>query len=107
MLRLKIGIVTLTATMGILAATTVGALERVQVDVLAVLLNVTQNVQSPAVVVHRGSFMEAAQTARQSQCVKICRVRYRDCQSRKEVPSFDCRGVYQDCIHFTCNSVQG
>ncbi len=88
MSRFKIGIITLGATMGILTATSAGAWERGPVDL------------------HRGSFMEAAQTAKQSQCIKTCRSRYRDCQSQKQVPSFDCRDVYKDCIHFTCN-VQG
>jgi hypothetical protein len=61
---------------------------------------------APAVVVHRGSFEVAAQTAKQSQCIRICRARYRDCQSKKQIPSFECRDVYQDCRRFTCN-VQG
>ena len=26
---------------------------------------------------------------------------------QKQVPSFECRDVYQDCIHFTCNSARG
>ena len=48
----------------------------------------------------------AAQTAKQ-QCVNICRARYRNCLSLKLIPSFECRGVYQDCNRFTCNAVQG
>ena len=48
----------------------------------------------------------AAQTAKQ-QCVNTCRARYRDCRHQKQVPSFECRGVYQDCTRFTCNTVQG
>jgi hypothetical protein len=48
----------------------------------------------------------AAQTAKQ-QCINTCRGRYRDCRSRKQVPSFECRNVYQDCIRFTCNAVRG
>ena len=48
----------------------------------------------------------AAQTAKQ-QCVNICRSRYRDCRSLKQIPSFECRGVYQDCKHYTCNAVRG
>ena len=48
----------------------------------------------------------AAQNA-QRQCINTCRARYRDCRSRKEVPSFECRNVYQDCTRFTCSAVQG
>jgi hypothetical protein len=87
--RLEIGIAALGAMMGTLAVTSVGAWERGPVDL------------------HRGSIIEAAQTAKQSQCIKLCRARFRDCQSQKQVPSFECRDVYQDCIHFTCHSAQG
>ena len=45
----------------------------------------------------------AAQTAKQ-QCINSCRARYRDCQSLKQIPSFECRGVYQDCRRNTCNA---
>jgi hypothetical protein len=48
----------------------------------------------------------AAQTAKQ-RCINTCRARYRDCQSRKEIPSFECRDTYQDCTHFTCDAVRG
>jgi hypothetical protein len=47
-----------------------------------------------------------AQTAKQ-QCINICRARYRACFSLKQIPSSECRGVYQDCVRFTCNTVQG
>jgi hypothetical protein len=48
----------------------------------------------------------AAHTAKQ-QCLNICRARYRDCLSLKQIPSFECRGIYQDCNRFTCYAVQG
>ena len=48
----------------------------------------------------------AAQTARQ-QCINVCRARYRACFSLKQIPSFECGGVYQDCIRYTCSAVQG
>ena len=38
----------------------------------------------------------AAQTAKQ-QCINTCRARYRDRRRLKQLPSFECRGVYQDC----------
>ena len=43
----------------------------------------------------------AAQTAK--QCTNTCRARYRDCVSLKQIPSSECRGVYQDCLRYTCN----
>jgi hypothetical protein len=46
----------------------------------------------------------AAQTA-ERKCMNTCRARYRDCQSRKEIPSFECRGVYRDCARWTCNGL--
>ena len=46
----------------------------------------------------------AAQTAKQ-QCINTCRARYRDCQSRKEIPSFECRDIYQDCTRYACTGL--
>ena len=45
----------------------------------------------------------AARTAKQ-QCTNTCRARYRDCLSLKQIPSFECRGIYQDCTRNTCNA---
>ena len=45
----------------------------------------------------------AAHTAKQ-QCINTCRARYRDCRSLKQIPSSECRGVYQDCTRYTCNA---
>ena len=50
--------------------------------------------------------LAAAQTAKQ-QCISTCRARYRDCRSLKQIPSFECRGVYRDCVRYTCSAVQG
>jgi len=86
---MEIGGVTLGAMLAISAVTSLGASERGPVDSF------------------RGPIREAAQTAKQSHCMKICRARYRDCQSQKLVPAFECRDVYQDCIHFTCDGAQG
>ena len=47
--------------------------------------------------------LAAAQTAKQ-QCINICRARYRDCLSLKQIPSPECRGIYQDCARDTCNA---
>lgn len=46
----------------------------------------------------------AAQTAKQ-KCMNVCRSRYRDCFSLKQIPSFECRGVYQDCVRYTCTGL--
>jgi hypothetical protein len=45
----------------------------------------------------------AAHTAKQ-QCLNTCRARYRDCRSLRQIPSFECRGIYQDCSRNTCNA---
>ena len=48
--------------------------------------------------------LAAAQTAKQ-QCINTCRARYRDCRRLQQVPSFECRGVYQDCTRYTCTGL--
>jgi hypothetical protein len=50
--------------------------------------------------------LAATQTAQQ-KCTNTCRARYRDCLSLKQIPSSECRGIYQDCSRFTCSAVQG
>ena len=42
-----------------------------------------------------------AQTVKQ-QCINSCRARYRDCRRLNQLPSFECRDVYQDCTRYTC-----
>ena len=46
----------------------------------------------------------AAQTAKQ-QCTKTCRARYRDCRRLNQLPSFECRGVYEDCTRYACTGL--
>jgi hypothetical protein len=46
----------------------------------------------------------AAQTTKQ-KCMNVCRSRYRDCFSLKQIPPFECRGVYQDCVRYTCTGL--
>jgi hypothetical protein len=46
----------------------------------------------------------AVQTAKQ-QCINTCRARYRDCRHLNQLPSFECRGVYQDCTRNTCTGL--
>jgi hypothetical protein len=45
--------------------------------------------------------LAAAQTAKQ-QCMNTCRARYRDCRRLNQLPSFECRNVYQDCTRYAC-----
>jgi hypothetical protein len=46
----------------------------------------------------------AAHTAKQ-QCLNACRARYRDCRHVNQLPSSECRGVYQDCTRYTCTGI--
>jgi hypothetical protein len=48
--------------------------------------------------------LAAAQTAKQ-QCINTCRARYRDCRRLNQLPSFECRNVYQDCTRYTCTGL--
>jgi hypothetical protein len=41
------------------------------------------------------------------KCLNVCRARYRDCVSLKQIPSFECKGVYKDCVHDSCDAVRG
>ena len=76
------------------------------VSVLALLLSLSAGTLNARDADLASRTFAAAQTAKQ-KCINTCRARYRDCQSRKEVPSFECRGVYQDCTRFTCNAAPG
>ena len=53
-----------------------------------------------------GATIAAAKISKQ-KCMSVCRARYRDCVSLKQIPSFECRGVHQDCVHDTCDVVRG
>jgi len=46
----------------------------------------------------------AAHTAKQ-QCINACRARYRDCHHLNQLPSSECRWIYQDCTRYTCTGV--
>jgi hypothetical protein len=37
--------------------------------------------------------------------MNTCRARYRDCLHLKQLPSFECRGVYQDCTRYSCTGL--
>jgi len=78
----------------------------------AILLSLLSLVVSTGTLKARGDAdlssltFAAARTAKQ-QCRNSCRARYRDCLSLKQIYSFECREVYQDCNRFTCNAVRG
>ena len=40
----------------------------------------------------------AADAAKQSR-TNACRARYRECLKMKQIPGFECRTVYEDCIN--------
>ena len=46
----------------------------------------------------------AAQTAKQ-QCINACRARYHDCLRKKQIPSYECQNVYQDCARYSCTGL--
>ena len=46
----------------------------------------------------------AAHTAK-AQCMNACRARYRDCRHMNQLPSFECRAVYQDCARYRCTGL--
>jgi hypothetical protein len=46
----------------------------------------------------------AAQPAKQ-QCINTCRARYRDCRHLNQLPSSECRAVYQPCTRYTCTGL--
>jgi hypothetical protein len=46
----------------------------------------------------------AAQTPKQ-QCMNACRARDRDCRHLKQLPSFECHDVYQDCMRYKCTGL--
>jgi hypothetical protein len=53
------------------------------------------------------SFTLAAVKTAKQHCVNTCRAQYRSCLSLNQIPSSECRGVYQDCARYTCNAVRG
>jgi hypothetical protein len=51
-----------------------------------------------------GNARAAIHTAKQ-QCISTCRARYRDCRHLKQLPPFECRGIYQDCSRYHCTGL--
>jgi hypothetical protein len=76
--------------------------------VICVLLAVPLSLSSGSLNAGNADFasgtLVAAQTAK-LQCINTCRARYRDCLRLNLIPSFECRGVYQDCTRYTCTGL--
>lgn len=50
--------------------------------------------------------LAAAHTSKaKRQCLNSCRARYHDCVHTKQLPSFECRDVYQDCAQYSCTGL--
>jgi hypothetical protein len=50
--------------------------------------------------------LAAAQTAKAKRhCISYCRTRYRDCLHTDQLPSFECRGIYEDCTQYSCTGL--
>jgi hypothetical protein len=47
----------------------------------------------------------AAAAKAQRQCISQCRARYRDCRHIDQLPSFECREIYQDCTRYSCTGL--
>src|ERR1700750_3266766 len=54
---------------------------------------------------NRGSDTWARAQTTNQQCINTCRARYRDCRPLNQSPSFECRGVYQDCTRYACTGL--
>ena len=53
----------------------------------------------------RGSNTLARAETTKQKCINSCRARYRDCRRLNQLPSFECRGVYQDCTRYACTGL--
>ena len=58
----------------------------------------------PALQVLASQVLAATPTAKQ-QCLNTCRARYRDCRRLNQLPSSECRGIYQDCTQYHCTGL--
>jgi len=53
----------------------------------------------------RGPDTLARAQSNKQQCIDTCRAHYRDCRRLNQLPSFECRGVYQDCTRYACTGL--
>jgi hypothetical protein len=47
---------------------------------------------------HESLAVAAAQSSKDKK-TNVCRVRYRDCLNKNQIPPFECQYIYQDCIN--------
>jgi hypothetical protein len=47
----------------------------------------------------------AATATAKKQCINSCRARYRDCRRLNQLPSAECKGIYQDCTRYSCTGL--
>jgi hypothetical protein len=79
---------------------------RIRLGPLAALVATTMSgLPAMARDADRASHTVAAAATAKQQCIDTCRARYRECRHLNQLPSFECRGVYQDCTRFTCTGL--
>jgi hypothetical protein len=71
---------------------------------LAMLLSSSVATVNARDVEPASQILAAAPTAKQ-QCLNTCRARYRDCRRLNQLPSSECRGIYQDCTNYHCTGL--
>ncbi len=67
----------------------------------AVLLSLDQGALNARDADLASGTFAAAQTTKQ-KCTSACRARYRNCLRLNQLPSVECRGIYEDCTRYTC-----
>jgi hypothetical protein len=79
------------------------AIQSFSLSAIVLVASVSASYAGPHAADSSRSFA-AAQTAKQ-KCLNTCRARYRDCRHLNQLPSSECRGVYQDCTQYTCTGL--
>ena len=73
--------------------------------VLCALLAVLLSLSTGTLNARDADLVLAAAHKPKQDCINACRARYRDCRRLNQLPSFECRGVYQDCTRYTCTGL--
>ncbi len=53
---------------------------------------------------HLADPIVAASHTSKRQCENTCRARLRDCRRLTQISYYECLGVYQDCMRYTCTA---
>jgi hypothetical protein len=48
---------------------------------------------------NRKSLTVATAQSSKDKKTKVCRMRYRDCLNKNQIPPFECQYIYQDCTN--------